>query len=492
MKKKKLRLLITSILSVGVVSATILASNNISPSLNVNAGIEPYTLTIDASNKSNFVQDGDVYRGTFKTGFGNDIVFRMKSAPSSKEGVTLEMTSKNDYLINETPLRGVTSMEVTGHYINNQGELRANNVLYFYYLADLDMANLDNDSLTNSTNRIYSVNEFDHTYVVNTGSGIGRAGSAYYYIGNKDYFYSGYTWVIDSVKYYFSCQSTKTYVSVTSSNSSLGEVSINGETFVSSRYTVVANGTSVTIHANPISDFENEQLYSFKGWHLNGSEEYISTNPDYTFTTAQDGSYKFVAEFGEAETELFSQGEHIAAKAAPHTFVYSQKANKYYSIIGAHDPNGTHTHTDQQDTTNNNLFIERHEFIQGGSSYKSYFKLNSYSPTRLVYDLEQGKYVDKKWLEDDQIEKFDPTKVQAVIFYLAMDESGRIDELSSTNGTFTTYKNLQDPLDDNKAMSKVVWTGFTSDVADVYVPSKYWNGEADGTLWIKRMKVVYC
>ena len=73
-----------------------------------------------------------------------------------------------------------------------------------------------------------------------------------------------------------------------------------------------------------------------------------------------------------------------------------------------------------------------------------------------------------------------------------MNESGRIDELSSSNGTFTTYRNLQDPLDDNKAMSIVVWTGFTSDVANVYVPQTYRDADKNGTLWIKRMKVVYC
>ena len=441
-----------------------------------------YTLTIDASNKSNFVQDGDVYRGTFKTGLGNDIVFKTKSAPSTKDGVALEMTSVNDYLINETPLRGVTRMDVTGHYLTNKGELGKGYALYVYYLADLDMVNLDKDELTNSTNRIYSVEKYDHTYVVNTGSGIGREGSAYYYIGSKDAFYSGHTWVIDSVKYYFSCESTKTYVSVTSSDSSLGEVSIDSETFVSSRYTVVANGTSVTIHANKLNDFAGEKFVSFKGWRLNGGGEYVSTSEDYTFTTVQDGSYKFVAEFVEAETELFSHGEHIADDD-DHTFVYSNKAKKYYSIIGAHDPNGSFSHTPQPATRKDNeLFVERHQWIQYSPSYKSYFKLNAYSPKHGYYNV--------KWLEDDQIEKFNPTKVQAVIFYLAMDESDRIDELSSTNGTFTTYSNLQDPLDGDKAMSKVVWTGFTSDVADVYVPSKYWNGET-GTLWIKRMKVVY-
>lgn len=482
MKKKSLLTLSISTITLSM-CASIIAVAGSNEVIFPSRADNDYTLTIDASNKSNFVQDGDVYRGTFKTGLGNDIVFKTKSAPSTKQGVALEMTSINDYLINETPLRGVTRMDITGYYLTGKGDLGTNYALYVYYLADLDMANLDKDSLTNSTNRIYSVKEQDHTYVVNTGSGIGREGSAYYYIGNKDYFYSGNKWVIDSVKYYFSCESTKTYVSVTSSDSSLGEVSIDSETFTSSRYTVVANDTSVTIHANKLNDFANEKFVSFKGWRLNGSEEYVSTSQDYTFTTVQDGSYKFVAEFVEAETELFSHGEHIADDD-DHTFVYSNKAKKYYSIIGETDGGGLYSHTAQPATRyDNELFIERHQFVQYQSSWMSYFKLNAYSPTHGYYD--------DKWLEDDQIEKFDPAKVQAVIFYLAMDESGRIDELSSSNGTFTTYRNLQDPLDGNKAMSIVVWTGFTSAVAKVYVPDEYRSGRQDGTLWIKRMKVVY-
>lgn len=481
MKKKALFTLITSAVTISICAGIIAVAGSNEVFVPSRADND-YTLTIDASNKSNFVQDGDVYRGTFKTGLGNDIVFKTKSALSTKEGVVLEMTSINDYLINETPLRGVTKMEITGHYLSGTS-LRSDYRLYVYYLADLDMVSLDKDELTNSTDYISSVSEYNHTYTVNTGSSIGRAGMLYYYIGNKDYFYSNRTWVINSVKYYFSCESTKTYVSVTSSDSSLGEVSIGSETFVSSRYTVVANGTSVTIHANKLNDFAAEKFVNFKGWRLNGSEEYVSTSIDYTFTTVQDGSYKFVAEFVEAETELFSHGEHIADNFE-HTFVYSQKAKKYYPIIGATDSGGIYSHTPQPDTRKDNeLFIERHQFVQYQSSWMSYFKLNVFSPTYGYYD--------QKFVPDDQIEKFDPAKVQAVIFYLAMDESDRIDELSSSNGTFTTYRNLQDPLDSNKAMSIVVWTGFTSAEAKVYVPDQYRNGQQNGTLWIKRMKVVY-
>ncbi|MDY6430978.1 MAG: hypothetical protein SPL00_04230 [Bacilli bacterium] len=465
MYKKKLRLLMTSILSVGAVSATILASNYISPSLNVKADIEPYTLTIDQNNFSNFYYVGDnLYRGTFKTALGNDITFT-----TSKNANLINNKiywSNGDYLKNDIALSGLSKIEVYASV--NKDQFRTYPKLRAEMLVDSDHPESFSyvDKLTNT--------ESLATYTID----IPEEGSGNYL--NLKIIEGTAQLLISSIKFYFNCSNTVNPIIVASNNDNYGTVSIEGS---DNKRTAVKNGTSVTVHANPTSDYENELFYSFKGWHLNGSEEIISTNADYTFTTVNEASYNLTAEFVEAETELFSHGEHIADNA-PHTFVYSEKAQKYYSIIGAHDPNGSYSHTSQEATRKNNeLFVERHQWIQYSPSYKSYFKLNSYSPRHGYYDV--------KWVEDDQIEKFDPNKVQAVIFYLAMDESGRIDELSSTNGTFTTYRNLQDPLDGNKAMSKVVWTGFNTAVADVYVPSKYWNGEEDGTLWIKRMKVVY-
>ena len=481
MKKKALFTLtsisiVTLSICIGVVAFT--GNNNI---INVRTRADQtYSLTIDTSNVSNFsyVEEG-LYRGIFKTALGNDVIFT-----TNKQGNPLSDNkiywNVNNYLKSETALTGLKSIEVTASTnigdkapYRNYPTIRAemlvdpNQPESFYYV-DKTTNTRDSKTYTMSFDEEGSGNYVNLKMVDIAEGAEGQL-------------------IISSIKFYFSCSNTVNPITVASSNDSYGTVSIEGS---DNKRTVVKYGTSVTVHANPTSDYENELFYSFKGWHLNGSEEIISTNPDYTFTTVKDASYSLAAEFVEAETELFSHGEHIADDD-DHTFVYSNKAKKYYSIIGAHDPNGSFSHTPQPATRKDNeLFVERHQWIQYGPSYKSYFKLNSYSPTRLVYDLDQGKYVDKKWLEDDQIEKFDPTKVQAVIFYLAMDESGRIDELSSSNGTFTTYRNLQDPLDGNKAMSKVVWTGFTSDEADVYVPSKYWNGE-EGTLWIKRMKVIY-
>ena len=429
---------------------------------------QTYSLTIDQSNFSNFKQvEEGLYRGTFKTALGNDVTFTTnKKANDIDNKIYWDNTS--NYLKNDNALSGLYKIELSASVNRGQGSFRTYPKLRAEMLVDPSHPESFSyvDKLTNTESLV--------TYTIN----IPEEGSGNYL--NLRIIEGNAQLLISSIKFYFSCSNTVNPIEVASSNNNYGTVSIEGS---GNKRTAVKNGASVTVHANPTSNFENELFYSFKGWHLNGSEEYISTNPDYTFTTVKDASYSLVAEFGEAETELFSHGEHIADNYA-HTFVYSQKAGKYYIMAGATDSGGSYSHSPQPDTRyDNELFIERHQHIDYQPSYLSYFKLNVFSPT---FGLD-----DRKFIEDDLVAKFDPTKVQAVIFYLAMDESGRIDELSSSNGTFTTYSNLQDPLDGNNAMSKVVWTGFTSAEAKVYVPEKYRSGKTDGTLWIKRMKVVY-
>ena len=75
MLKKNVIFLLASTMAIGVFTSVALLSNNSGHSSFINAESEPYTLTINASNRSNFVQDGDVYRGIFKTGLGNDVTF---------------------------------------------------------------------------------------------------------------------------------------------------------------------------------------------------------------------------------------------------------------------------------------------------------------------------------------------------------------------------------------------------------------------------------
>ena len=469
MQKKKLGLLIASFLLVGAVSATILGSSNISPSLNARADIEPYTLTINASNKSNFVQDGDVYRGTFKTALGNDIVFRTKSAPSSQEGVVFEFTSLSDYLINETPLRGVTSIEFTGHLLRN-GSLSTFGSLYTYYLEDLDMATLDKDDLTNSTKRIEPVSEYHHQYVVETGNSFDRAGSLYYYLGNKDYVYSNSDWVIESIKYVFSCQSTKTYVSVTSSDENKGTVSIDDLIATGSRYKVVSNNTSVTIHAYPFYNYQSDNFCLFKGWHLNGSEQIISTDADYTFVTEQDGVYKFVAEFIEAPSETFRQGVRLCYQEEDYlgtmrwyeedtdTFVKSYDG-AYYDLESYVDTISGKGHCETQSFDEDDLW---HQHARGTSALTPYLRLNkNYSK---YYKADgQGNQ------EKVDVKDFDPDKVSCIELVLDKSDVCARDDLSITGGNFAhTKKDINDT--DGKKISKFYINNFTKDEIKISIP----------------------
>ncbi len=469
MQKKKLGLLITSLFSVGAFSATILASNNISPSLNTKADVEPYTLTINASNKSNFVQDGDVYRGTFKTVLGNDIVFRTKSAPSSQEGVVFEFTSLSDYLINETPLRGVTSIEFTGHYLRS-GSLSTFGSLYTYYLEDLDMVSLDKDDLTNSTKRTEPVSEYHHQYVVETENSFDRAGSLYYYLGNKDYVYSNSDWVIESVKYVFSCQSTKTYVSVKSSDSSKGNVAIDNAVANDKGYKVVANGTSVNIHAYPFYNYQNDNFCLFKGWHLNGSEQIISTDADYTFVTEQDGVYKFVAEFIKAPSETFRQGVRLCYQEEDYlgtmrwyeedtdTFVKSYDGAYYdlESYVGTISGKGN---CETQSFDEDDLW---HQHARGTSALTPYLRLNkNYSK---YYKADgQGNQ------EKVDVKDFDPDKVSCIELVLDKSDVYARDDLSITGGYFAHTKlDINDT--DGKKISKFYINNFTKDEIKISIP----------------------
>lgn len=487
MRKKTLGLLITSIFSVGAVSATILVSNNISPFLNVKADAEPYTLTINASNKSNFVQDGDVYRGTFKTALGNDIVFRTKSAPSSQEGAVFEFTSLSDYLINETPLRGVTSIEFTGHYLRN-GSLSTFGSLHTYYLEDLDMASLDKDELTNSDKRIEPVSEYHHQYVVETGNSFDRAGSLYYYIGNKDYVYDNSDWVIESVKYVFSCQSTKTYVSVRSSDSSKGNVAIDNAVSNDKGYKVVANGTSVKIHAYPFYNYQNDKFCLFKGWHLNGSEQIISTDADYTFVTEQDGVYKFVAEFIEAPSETFRQGVRLCYQEEDYfhnikwyeeetdTFVKSYDGAYYdlESYVGTISGKGD---CETQSFDEDDLW---HQHARGTSALTPYLRLNkNYSK---YYKADGHGNQEKVDVKD-----FDPDKVSCIELVLDKSDVYARDDLSITGGNFVHTKlDINDT--DGEKISKFYIDSFTKDEIKISIPD---NISGVNFFKVKRLVVHY-
>ena len=100
MLKKNVILLLTSTMTIGAFALVVL-SNSLGHSSFTNAESEPYTLTINASNRSNFVQDGDVYRGIFKTGLGNNVTFVTNSVNFIGEDVFYWQTNSG-YLKNET------------------------------------------------------------------------------------------------------------------------------------------------------------------------------------------------------------------------------------------------------------------------------------------------------------------------------------------------------------------------------------------------------
>ncbi len=107
MHKKKIILLLTSTMAIGVFASVVLSSNNSEHSSFINAESEPYT---NASNRSNFVQDGDVYRGIFKTGLGNDVTFVTNSVNFIGEDV-FYWQRNSGYLKNETAMTGLYQIE---------------------------------------------------------------------------------------------------------------------------------------------------------------------------------------------------------------------------------------------------------------------------------------------------------------------------------------------------------------------------------------------
>ena len=288
---------------------------------------------------------------------------------------------------------------------------------------------------------------------------------------NENVVYS-YRLEVTSIKFYFSCSNVKNLVKVSSTNESYGTVSIEG---YGSNEQIVANGTQITIHANPLTNYQTEFFASFKGWHLNGSEEVVSRDFEITFTTELNKSYVYVAEFEEAETELFDQGVDTSGDKL--TTYVKNKNNKYYplnSVIDDEAPFPTFP-TELTDKVNE-LFIAQH---LSRENYLTHLELN----------------IDRKG--HGNWEPFDPDKIQAVIFYMNMDQPTQydpvgIDQFVTTNGTLTTYSGLKDKTDGNKDMSKVVWTNFTSNKAEFYVTNEYRDPDniIKHNIWIKRMLVI--
>lgn len=458
MLKKNVIFFLTSTMAFVVFLSVVLLSNNSGHSLFINAESEPYTLTINASNRSNFVQDGDVYRGVFKTGLGNDVTFVTHSVNFIGEDVFYWQRNIG-YLKNETAMTGLYQIDISayvyGGFSPSAATLRTETRIDPKQASSVYSA----DKMIGATSvETYSINIPNNQ---NHGNYISmKLNENIQYASRLE---------VTSVKFYFSCSNVKNLVKVSSTNESYGTVSIDG---YGSNEQIVANGTQITIHANPLTNYQTEFFASFKGWHLNGSEEIVSRDFDITFTTELNKSYVYVAEFEEAETELFDQGVDTSGDKL--TTYVKNKNNKYYPLNSVRDDE-TSFPTALTDKVNE-LFIAQHF---NRDNYLTHLELN----------------IDRKG--HGNWEPFDPDKIQAVIFYMNMNQPTQydpvgIDQFVTTNGTLTTYSGLEDKTDGNKAMSKVVWTNFTSNKAEFYVPNEYRDPDniIKHNIWIKRMLVI--
>ena len=458
MLKKNVIFLLTSTMAIGVFVSTVLLSYNSGHFSFINAESKTYTLTINASNRSNFVQDGDVYRGIFKTGLGNDVTFVTNSVNFIGDDVFYWQTNSG-YLKNETAMTGLYQIDISAYVYGGPNPSAA--TLRTETRIDPKQASsvYSADKLIGATSvQTYSINIPNNQ---NHGNYISmKLNENIQYASRLE---------VTSVKFYFSCSNVKNLVKVSSTNESYGTVSIEG---YGSNEQIVANGTQITIHANPLTNYQTEFFASFKGWHLNGSEEVVSRDFDITFTTELNKSYVYVAEFEEAETELFDQGVDTSGDKL--TTYVKNKNNKYYPLNSVKDDETSYP-TALTDNVNE-LFIAQHF---NRDNYLTHLELN----------------IDRKG--HGNWEPFDPDKIQAVIFYMNMDQPTQydpvgIDQFVTTNGTLTTFSGLKDKTDGNKAMSKVVWTNFTSNKAEFYVSDEYRDPDniIKHNIWIKRMLVI--
>ena len=455
MQKKGILTILACTTAVGAFTATLL-TNKSGVSLFTKAENE-YSLTIDETNISSFVQEGDVYRGTFKTGLGNNVTFITNYRYDFGNDIFIWQRT-NGYLKNETALTGLYKIEINA-YASSGSQGEAPQAVLLRTETKID---------PNQTSSVYSVDKSiktSNSYSVDIPNNE-RYGNYISMKVNENYGFA-YQLRISSIKFYFSCSNVKNLVKVSSTNENYGTVSIDGH---DNKEIVVSNGSEITIHANPLTNYETEYFASFKGWHLNGSEEVFSTNLDLTFTTSPNKAYVFEAEFAEAETELFDHGQ----TTADHLDTYVEtKDNKYYSLASVKDDSTSYPTALTENV--NELFVAHH---LNRDNYLTHLELN----------------VNRKhWAN---YEKFDPDKIQAVIFYMDMEyeqyDPIKIDRFTTTNGTLTTYSGLKDDTDKNKKMSKIVWTNFTSDQAIFYVPDEYRDPDniIRHVIWIKRMLVI--
>ena len=475
MKKKALFTLtsisiVTLSICIGVVAFT--GNNNI---INVRTRADQtYSLTIDTSNVSNFsyVEEG-LYRGIFKTALGNDVIFT-----TNKQGNPLSDNkiywNVDNYLKSETALTGLKSIEVTASTnigdmapYRNYPTIRAemlvdpNQPESFYYV-DKTTNTRDSKTYTMSIDEEGSGNYVNLKMVDIAEGAEGQL-------------------IISSIKFYFSCSNTVNPITVASSNDSYGTVSIEGS---DNKRTVVKYGTSVTVHANPTSDFENELFYSFKGWHLNGSEEFISTNPDYTFTTVKDASYSLVAEFVEESKEVFTEGVRLCSSGdygilhdeEEDTFVKSYDGAYYGFESGCEGSN----YQNLDERGNGNLW---RQYANGQKMPTPYLILNK-NHDNYYYKEDEHSIANKVTVKD-----FDPSVVSCIELVFDKNSSYARDDLSISGGATSfghTKKSITDT--DSKTISKFFITNFGTSNIKISIPDKI---ESQYFFQLKRVVVHY-
>ena len=445
MQKKKAILLLTTMMSIGAISTTVLLSNSGSFSVNTNADVEPYTLTIDASNKSNFVQDGDVYRGTFKTGLGNDVSF-ITNKVETNPNYLFSWRIGNGYLKNVDALTGLTKVEISG-FVYPSGNIHCGVELRLGYNQTSPMfTNIDFFSGNEVTTKTFELS------TINVGNfvtcKISESGT------NPNILR------VTAVKFYFSCSNTKSFAKVSPSTEGYGTVSFVGR---SGKELTLSGGEELTIHAEDRWDYEEGVYTTFKGWYLNGGETPVTLENDYTFTVEQNKQYDFVARFDHAEFDSYTIAEmHTIGEVVPTDDLYSSyltasRGGLEYCLKA--DIYGLSGYKTQQAFTEGKVFQLEFESGYGGSDRRK---------------------------QELTLSGFDPNYVSCVELIVDMSNSSYTDQMVkySGSGTFTSYQHEDD-------YTKIVWSGMTSDTAVLHPTNDLYNSNAGLSFIVKQVNVIY-
>ena len=445
MKKKSTLLLIASVLALcTTASVAVLANSNGFESF-VIADNEPYTLTINASNKSNFVQDGDVYRGTFKTALGNDVSF-VTNYVETNPNYLFSWRIGNGYLKNVDALTGLTKVEISG-FVYPSGNIHCGVELRLGYNQTSPMStNIDFFSGNEVTTKTFELS------TINVGNfvtcKISESGT------NPNILR------VTAVKFYFSCSNTKSFAKVSPSTEGYGTVSFVER---SGKELILNGGEQLTIHAEHRWDYEEGVYTTFKGWYLNGGETPVTLENDYTFTVEQNKQYDFVARFDHAQFDSYTIAEkHTIGQDVPTDDMYSSyltasRGGLEYCLKA--DIYGYSGYKTQQAFVEGNVFQLEFESGYGGTDRRK---------------------------QELTLSGFDPNYVSCVELIVDMRNSSYTDQMVkySGSGTFTSYQHEDD-------YTKIVWSGMSGDTAVLHPTNDLYNSNAGLSFIVKQVNVIY-